>query len=106
MALQPHDPVSSEEIPSSFLWTPLPSEPLKEGQSQRGVQEGSSRNERWDEALKPWIDGRGWRFSGGSGVGAWRATCGVCSVPQTGVSPCWSWNQTAGKPIVESECFK
>lgn len=35
------------------------------------------------------------------GVGTQTATCGVCSVPLTGLSPYWSWNQTAGKPIVE-----
>ena len=37
----------------------------------------------------------------GSGVGAQRATCGVCSAPLTGLSPYWSWNQTAGKLNLE-----
>lgn len=37
----PHDPVSSGGFPSLFLWTPLHRKALKEGQSQRGVREGS-----------------------------------------------------------------
>lgn len=37
----------------------------------------------------------------GSGTGTLREACGVCSVPLTGLSPCWSWNQTAGKPNIE-----
>lgn len=101
MALQPHQPVSSGAIPSSFLSTPLPSQTLKEGQSQRGVCEGSGGAERRGELVRPWTDGRAGSFSAGGGAATRRAACGVCSVPQTGLSPCWSWTQTPGKPLVE-----
>lgn len=102
----PHDPV--------FLWRnslPLPAnapphKPRREARAivakswRRGepssvrTQHSQPANEHLAQGWSKWGQG-----GDGSRVGARRVTCGVCSVPLTGLSPYWSWSHTAGKCV-------
>lgn len=102
----PHDPV--------FLWRnslPLPANapPHKPRREARALVEkswrrgdpSSVRTQHSQPANEHLAQGWSKRGQGGDGsrVGARRVTCGVCSVPLTGLSPYWSWSHTAGKCV-------